>query len=151
MKTLLLVATLLLSINNFAKVWEVKMLNKSTKKVNGKKLNMVFEPNFLVIKKGDSVKFIPSKRGHSVQSLRGKNSAPTGTKTWKSKLNKEHIQKFDKVGIHGFECKPHYAMGMVGAVVVEKPTNLVTFETNKKVRGKAKKRLKLVIEKIKNL
>jgi pseudoazurin len=132
-----------------AKVWEVKMLNKGTQKIKGRYEKMVFEPNLLFIQKGDSVKFIPVQKGHNVQSLRGKGALPKGASTWKSKMNKEHIQLFSVAGVHGIECKPHYAMGMVGAIVVDKNIkNLDAFSKNKKVRGKSKKRLAQIVERI---
>ena len=150
MKIITLFIILFLAMNNIsAKVWEVKMLNKSSQKINGKFQTMVFEPDVVFIKKGDSVKFIPTKKGHNVQSLRGKGARPAGSKKWKSKMNKEHTQVFNEAGVHGIECKPHYAMGMVGAVVVENSANLSAFEQNKKIKGRAKKRLKVIISKIK--
>jgi len=30
---------------------------------------------------------------------------------------------FDKPGVYGYKCKPHYGMGMVGMIVVGEPTN----------------------------
>jgi len=31
---------------------------------------------------------------------------------------------FDKPGIYGVRCKPHYGMGMVGLIVVGQPDNV---------------------------
>jgi len=146
---LFVVLSILTSASLQAKVWEVKMLNKGSEKVNGKFPKMVFEPALLFINKGDSVKFLPTTKGHSVQSMRGKNAAPKGAKKWKSKLNKEHVQAFTLEGVHGIECRPHYAMGMIGAIVVGNSSNIDTFAANKKIKGKAKKRLLPIIEKIK--
>ena len=148
--TKVIVLSFLFSISVTAKVWEVKMLNKSSKKVNGKIQRMVFEPNLLFIKKGDSVKFIATTKSHNVQSLRGNDARPKGAKKWKSKMNKDHTQQFNVAGVHGIECKPHFAMGMVGAVVVENANNLESFKANKKLKGRAGKRMKKIIKQIKN-
>ncbi|GIS46662.1 MAG: hypothetical protein Ct9H90mP18_09940 [Gammaproteobacteria bacterium] len=33
-------------------------------------------------------------------------------------LNEELVVKFDKEGVYGYKCTPHYILGMVGLVVV---------------------------------
>tara|TARA_Y100001970_G_scaffold252517_1_gene326396 strand:+ start:59 stop:508 length:450 start_codon:yes stop_codon:yes gene_type:complete len=143
MKLLIALFFVLGSFSSFSKVHEVKLLNKGT---DGQK--MVFEPMVLFIKKGDSVKFIPTDKSHNVMSMTKKGGVPTGSKKWKGKTSKVHIQKFDEEGIHGIKCRPHLAMGMVGAVVVGKAKNYDAF---KKVRliGKAKKRFKDILKTVK--
>ena len=134
------IALFLCSALAHAAVVEVKMLNKDS---NGQK--MVFEPAVIKVNVGDSVKFLPTTKGHSVQSFKGKDSRPTGAKEFKSKLNKEFVYKVEHEGIHVIQCKPHYAMGMVGMIVAGKPTNLATIK-KLKVRGKvAKKRFKAML------
>ena len=124
----------------YAAVVEVKMLNKGS---DGEK--MVFDPAVIKVSVGDSVKFLPTTKGHSVQSFKGKKSRPEGAKKFKSKLNKEYTYKVEKEGIHVIQCKPHYAMGMIGMIVAGRPTNLDTIK-KLKVRGKkAKKRFKAML------
>jgi pseudoazurin len=38
-------------------------------------------------------------------------------------INEELEVTFEKPGLYGFRCRPHYGMGMVGMVVVGEPTN----------------------------
>ena len=128
----------------FGAVVEVKMLNKDSK---GQK--MVFEPAVIKVNVGDSVKFLPTTKGHSVQSFKGAESRPTGAEGFKSKLNKTHIYKVEKEGIHVIQCKPHYAMGMIGMIIAGKPTNLATIR-KLKVRGKkARERFQAMLATIK--
>src|ERR1044072_7285598 len=110
---------------------EVQMLNKGADGM------MVFEPSFLKIAPGDSVHFVPTDKGHNVLSIEG--MAPEGGAPFQSKMNEEGTVTFDQPGLYGFECKPHYGMGMVGMVVVGDPVNL---EQAKAVahKGKAKQR-----------
>lgn len=124
-----------------AKVYEVKMLNKGS---DGQ--NMVFEPAFLKIEKGDSVKFLPTDRSHSVESL--KEGTPAGAPAWKGGINKEITVKFDQEGVHVFKCLPHFTMGMIGAVQVGKPTNLVQIKALT-FKGKSKERLGKIVSQIK--
>lgn len=93
-----------------ANTFEVKMLNK-----NGDQ-TMVFEPDFLRVAPGDTVKFVPTDKGHNAQSI--KNMTPAGAEPFAGRLGKELDVTFDTSGVYGIECKPHYAMGMVMTVVV---------------------------------
>lgn len=95
---------------------EVKMLNKSADGI------MVFEPSLVRINPGDTVKFIPADKGHNVETV--DNMLPEGGKAFVGKVNEELAITFDKPGVYGYKCKPHYSMGMVGMVVVGNPTNV---------------------------
>lgn len=94
---------------------EVKMLDKGTSGI------MVFEPALVKVAPGDTVKFIPVSKGHNVETVPG--MLPEGATPIDGKLNEAVTVKFDKQGVYGFKCKPHYGMGMVGMVVVGTPTN----------------------------
>ena len=110
---------------------QVQMLNKG---VEGP---MAFEPSFLKIAPGDTVKFLATDKGHNVLSVEGMN--PDGATPFQGKMNEEIAVTFDKPGVYGFECKPHYGMGMVGLIVVGDPVNLAEAQAVPQ-KGKAKKR-----------
>ena len=117
----------------FAKEVLVQMLNKAP---DGEK--MAFRPDVIKVSVGDTVKFVVSDKGHSVQSFKGAKSRPEGAKKFKSKLNKDFSYTVEHEGIHVIICKPHYAMGMIGLIVAGKPVNLETIK-GIKVRGKKSK------------
>lgn len=94
---------------------EVKMLNKGAEGV------MVFEPALVKIQPGDSVKFLVSDKGHNAESI--ETMLPEGGKPFVGKVNEEISVTFDKPGVYGYRCKPHYGMGMVGLIVVGEPAN----------------------------
>jgi len=94
---------------------EIKMLNKGAEGV------MVFEPSFVKINPGDTVKFLASDKGHNVETI--DTMVPEGGKTFVGKMNEEVAITFDRPGVYGYKCKPHYGMGMVGMIVVGEPTN----------------------------
>jgi pseudoazurin len=110
---------------------EVKMLNK------GAEGPMAFEPSFLTIAPGDSVRFVAADKGHNVLSIEG--MSPEGAAPFSGKMNEDITVTFDKPGAYGFECKPHYGMGMVGLVIVGDPVNLAEARAVPQ-KGKAKKR-----------
>jgi pseudoazurin len=99
-----------------AKEYQVKMLNKGT---DGSL--MVFEPAYLKVAPGDSVKFLPTQKGHNAESLPG--MAPDGAAAFKGKIDEEFTVKFAKEGLYGYKCLPHVGMGMVGIVQVGKAEN----------------------------
>lgn len=94
-----------------AREYQVKMLNKGP---NGQM--MVFEPAYLAVKPGDTVKFVATDKGHNAESI--PTMTPTGAPAFKGKINEEIVVKFTKPGVYGYKCLPHLGMGMVGLVQV---------------------------------
>lgn len=88
----------------------VKMLNK------GSAGAMVFEPALIHVKPGEKVTFVPTDKSHNAEIIPG--MAPTGAAPFKGKMNQPLTVTFNKPGVYGYKCAPHYGMGMVGAVVV---------------------------------
>ncbi|HLH50680.1 MAG TPA: pseudoazurin [Roseiarcus sp.] len=95
---------------------QVKMLNK------GAEGAFVFEPALVKIAPGDTVRFVPTDKGHNVESIPG--MIPEGAAPFTGKMGEETVVVFEKTGVYGYKCKPHYPMGMVGLVVVGAPGNL---------------------------
>lgn len=134
-RTLTAIATLaagvvLLAGAASAAEFDVKMLNR------GAEGPMVFEPDMVKIAPGDTVRFIATDKGHDAMSIKG--MLPDGAEPFEGKVGQDVAVTFTVPGVYGFKCKPHYAMGMVGVVVVGDPVNL---EQAKEVKqaGKAKK------------
>lgn len=101
---------------------EVKMLNM------GADGTMVFEPGFLKVEPGDTVKFLATDGGHnSVSSF-----TPEGGSTWKGAINEEVTVKMDKEGVYIYLCTPHTVMAMVGVIQVGKATNKADAEKSAK-------------------
>ena len=108
---------------------EVHMLNK------GAKGAMVFEPDFIKAAPGDTIRFLPTDKGHNVETIKG--MIPDGADAFKSKFNETVEIKIDKEGVYGVKCTPHYAMGMVALIEVGAPVNLEAAQAVKQT-GKAK-------------
>ncbi len=109
--------------------FEVKMLNK------GEKGSMVFEPDLIVAAPGDTIRFVPTDKGHNVETIKG--MLPDGAEAFKSKFNQEFTVTLDAEGVYGVKCTPHYAMGMVALIRVGEPGNLEDAQAVKQ-SGKAK-------------
>lgn len=94
----------------WAEDFEVQMLNRAEAGT------MVFEPSFLRIASGDTVKFIAADRGHNTESV--KTMMPEGAEAFAGRINEEIEVTFDLEGLYGVMCKPHFAMGMVMTIAV---------------------------------
>ena len=72
---------------------EVKMLNKGTEGV------MVFEPAFVKINPGDTVKFVASDKGHNVETI--ETMLSEAGKAFAGKVNEDLAITFDQPGVDG--------------------------------------------------
>ncbi len=120
---------------------EVRMLNKGPE---GQP--MQFDPAFLKIEPGDTVKFVATDKGHNAETIL--EMIPERAETWKGKINEEITVTFNEEGIYGYKCMPHFAMGMVGIIQVgDDVSNLDSAETAK-LPGRAKPRMAELIAQI---
>ena len=108
------VLTILAGAANAAEI-EVKMLDKGADGV------MVFEPALVKIEPGDTVKFVSTNKGHNAETIKG--MLPESATPFVGKVNQHIAVTFDKPGVYGVKCLPHYGMGMVALVVVGSPVN----------------------------
>lgn len=95
---------------------EIQMLNKGEAGV------MVFEPAFVQAEPGDVIRFVPTDKGHNVESIDG--MLPDGVESFKTAFNEEFELTVEAAGLYGVKCTPHYGMGMVALVQVGEAVNL---------------------------
>ncbi|ENO84714.1 pseudoazurin [Thauera linaloolentis] len=111
----ILALSALLATPAMAEVHEVRMLNR------GAAGAMIYEPDFLRVAPGDTVKFIATHRTHNAASLPG--LLPEGAKPFKGKIDEEIEVGFDVPGYYGVQCIPHIGMGMVMLIQVGEPAS----------------------------
>ena len=113
---------------------EVQMLNR------GEQGAMVFEPAFVQAQPGDVIEFVPTDKGHNVETIDG--MLPEGVEPFASPMGEGYTLTVDTEGLYGVECKPHAGMGMVGLIQVGAATNKdAVVAAAAELRGKAKSRL----------
>lgn len=143
MRNLIMTLTLLTATTiagaAYAEDFEIKMLNK------GENGAMVFEPDFIKAMPGDTIKFVPTDKGHNVETIKG--MLPEGAEKIKTKFNKEYVLTAETEGVYGIKCSPHYGMGMIALISVGKPVNLEEARIVKH-KGKGKKRFKAAFTKL---
>lgn len=130
-------ASLSLSFPALAETFEVKMLNR------GEKGTMVFEPDYLALQPGDTVRFIPTHKSHNAATIDG--MIPDGATGFKSKINEPFETTFETPGVYGIKCSPHYGMGMVMLVKVGKASLPDSYRTVD-MPARAKPRLEELFE-----
>lgn len=133
----------LASIGALAAEHQVKVLN------TGKDGSMVFEPSFLKVAKGDTVKFIKGDSSHNSAAV----IVPAGAKPWKGKMDEEIAVQLDQEGVYVYVCDPHKMMAMVGVIQVGKAGNLDDAKNESEKLAKAfvinKDRLSKSLEQVK--
>lgn len=121
---------------------EVNMLNKGA---DGE--THVFEPAFLKIAPNDTVTFTPVDKGHDSQSING--MIPDGAQPWKGGISKKITVRFSKPGLYGYECLPHYALGMVGLIQVGDDASNLQAIKDKRLPPRAEKRMQGLLAQVK--
>ncbi len=107
------------------------------KNTNGKGKFMVFEPDFLKVEPGDTVKFVLVDKNHNAEAIN--EVWPEGVEPLKGEMNQNAEFVAEKPGIYGIKCHPHYTMGMVALIIAGEPTNMDQFKAFT-APGGAKKR-----------
>jgi pseudoazurin len=93
---------------------QVQMLNL------GKEGPMVFEPAYLKVAVGDTVKFVAKDKTHNAESV----SVPAGATPFKGAIDEEIVVKVEREGVYLYQCGPHAVMAMVGVIQTGNPVNL---------------------------
>jgi len=122
-----------------ARTVDVQMLDTSANGGPG------FSPDIVRIAPGDSIHFVATNPGHTVQSM--PNMVPDGAPAFSSGASKDLTVTFQKPGIYGYKCGPHYMIGMVGIVVVGDSRNEGTV-TKVPQSGMAKDAFKTLFEQL---
>ncbi|SMO56362.1 pseudoazurin [Paracoccus laeviglucosivorans] len=113
MKAFALPLLLLTALPAWAETHEVHMLNR------GETGPMVYEPAYLNIAPGDTVRFLPTQPSHNAATIDG--MTPEGAEPFRSRINEPFEVTLTAPGTYGIKCSPHFAMGMVMLIQVGAP------------------------------
>ena len=80
-----------------------------------------FNPDIVYIQPGDTVAWI-NMTSHNSVSIAG--LIPAGASPWRGQLGENLKVTLTVEGIYGYVCEPHIGFGMMGVIVVGKPSNL---------------------------
>ena len=85
-----------------------------------------FNPDIVYIQPGDTVGWI-NMTSHNSVSIDG--LIPAGATPWRGQLGENLKVTLTVEGIYGYVCEPHIGFGMMGVIVVGKPSNLGEVKT----------------------
>ncbi|MEX0828576.1 MAG: plastocyanin/azurin family copper-binding protein [Haliea sp.] len=88
-----------------------------------------FDPVALKIAPGDTIRWT-NMSGHNTHFEEG--NIPEGVEPWRTDLGANVSHTFDNEGLYLYKCDPHFALGMVGAIIVGEPVNMDAVEKNAK-------------------
>lgn len=108
---------------------------------------MVFEPAYVRVNVGDTVRFVPTDKTHNAQSIPG--MIPAGAVAFTGKINQPVSFKVTKAGLYGVKCAPHLAMGMVALVQAGAKPAVPAALAAPKLPGLANKRMAALVKKVK--
>lgn len=80
-----------------------------------------FEPKYLEVAAGDTVRFVNVSGRHNTESIRG--MIPDGVTPWRSALKETFDLTLTQEGVYGYKCSPHLSNGMIGLIVVGDPSS----------------------------
>ena len=123
------------SLSRAATTHEILMLNRDP---DDRRANMVYRPEIVVAQPGDTLRFVPTDRGHNVVSY--DTMWPDGADAWRTRPNAEFETVVEIEGAYGYYCQPHKAMGMVGLVLVGNPMSNYERAKATSLRGREKQR-----------
>ena len=118
----------------------IDMLNKRD---DGQK--MVYSQDIAKIDAGDTIKWLPTNKGHNVEFVGGTEGFDLPSK---SGLNKEVSITFNKPGVYLYVCTPHKVMGMIALVIVVGDVSNKDAISKVKMMGRGKKKLAELIGQI---
>lgn len=110
LRILLVTLATLFAVPAQAELHEVEMLNRNAQ------WPMPYAPDFLRIAPGDTVRFVPTAKGHNAATI--DSMLPEGATPFKSRLGEVFEITLTAPGIYGIKCSPHFAMGMVMLIAV---------------------------------
>jgi plastocyanin len=97
-------------------------------KMGGPKGELVFSPDRLRIRVGETVRWVVESAGHSTTAYHPQNHEgyhsriPDGAQPWNSGVLLQRGAQFEHIftvaGVYHYYCIPHEGAGMVGAIVV---------------------------------
>ena len=113
----------------------VEMLNADPE---NSRERQVFHPPVIRAAVGDTIKFVPTDRGHNAQS--DEDWSPEGGTEWKGRINEEVEVTIDVEGAYMYQCQPHASAGMIGLILVGDVSGNYEDLKGERFRGKAKQR-----------
>ena len=127
---------ILLASPALAEIHEVQMFNRNEHGA------MLYDPAYLRIAPGDSVRFTPTQPSHNAATIDG--MIPADATPFKGKINEDFTVMLTAPGRYGIKCSPHFSMGMV--MVIEVGDGVATERLPEGLPKRARDRFEAILE-----
>lgn len=105
-----------------------------------------FEPDYLLLKPGTTIRFEGSVGRHTVSTVKG--MYPKGAKPFEIRGKPQMDIKFDKEGVYGIRCRVHGRHGMAMLIVVGKPDSNIEKARTQRVGEKEAIKFKRLFDRL---
>ena len=147
MKRLLTTATAIVALSGgvtMADEHVVEMLNQGP---DGNR--MVFEPAVVMAEPGDTVRFVPTDKGHNAQTV--DDVLPDEVEGFRGGINQEVTYTVPEDGTYLIRCTPHYGLGMVALIVAGEDFSNVDAIEDARMPRRAEERVETYLERAREM
>lgn len=99
---------------------------------------MVFEPAVIDAEPGDTVRFVPTNKGHNAMTV--DRALPDEVEGFRGGINNEVVWEVPQEGLFLVQCQPHYALGMIALIASGDDLSNVEQVQDVRLPGKAAQR-----------
>jgi pseudoazurin len=142
MKSLLTTATAIVALSAGAVMAEEHVIEMLNEGPDGNR--MVFEPAVVMAEPGDTVRFVPTDKGHNAQTV--DDVLPDEVEGFRGGINQEVTYTVPEDGTYLIRCTPHYGLGMVALIVAGDDFSNAEAILNERMPGRAKDRVESYME-----
>lgn len=104
----------------------------------------VFGQELIQAEVGDTIRFVPTQKGHNAQSVR--DAVPEGQEAFRGSINQEVDYEVTETGLTAVICLPHQALGMVALVMVGDDVSNAEQILDARIPGKGGEKIEALVE-----
>ena len=110
---------------------------------------MVFEPAVVMAEPGDTIRFVPTDKGHNAQTVN--DVLPDEVEGFRGRINQEVTYEVPADGTYLIRCTPHYGLGMVALIVAGEDFSNVDAIEDARMPRRAEERVETYLERAREM
>jgi pseudoazurin len=109
----------------------------------------IFSQELIQAEVGDTIRFLPTQKGHNAQSVRG--AVPEGQEAFRGRINQEVEYEVTEAGLTAVVCLPHQAQGMVALVMVGNDVSNAEDVLDARIPGQGGDKIEALVEEARSM